>query len=169
MDVQVAPPPKAPAAAIKNPPTKGPGPGAVRKSVAMDWGEMILAFVAKGRINKAAIFDRKGKCMSTSPDLKIPQDEVISVVRCLDAEFVSLNKPHFGLFFGEDRFICFRADKSTVIGLTKTAFFVAHMCDDVLIFAFSDMLEESNVSCLAEVWTFAREVRSRMDLSAFIG
>lgn len=140
-----------------------------KQTGAMDWVEMVSKLISKGRVKQAAIFDIKGKCLSASKDLIIPQDEVLSVVRVLDSEFALLNKPQFGLFFGELRYICFRADKSTVLGLTQNDFFVAHKCDDILIFAFCDIKTESEVSCIGEVWTFAREVKSRMEISTFIG
>jgi len=136
---------------------------------AMDWVQIIGGFIAKGRVKRAAVFDRGGKCLTSSKELKIPQDEVISVVRCMDTEFVGLNKPHFGLFFGEDRYLCFRADKKTIIGLTRVEFFVAHIYEDIVIFAFADLEADTNVSCIGEVWTFAREVRSKMELEALIG
>lgn len=154
---------------LVTPVSPAPGPAGQKSLGEMNWTELNNYFIGKGKVNRAAIFDRKGKNLACSPGLQIPEDEVITIIRCLDSICKGLDRPHFALFFGDARFLCFRPTTRTMIGRTRADFFVAHLCDDVIIFAFSPLLQESNISCIGEVWTFAREVQSRMEISAFIG
>ncbi|KAK3089174.1 hypothetical protein FSP39_001458 [Pinctada imbricata] len=151
-------------------PIKPPVPVQVQvKPEKMNWIQLMQYFVGKGKITRAALYDKKGKLLAANEDPKIPQDEIISITKCLDTNYVVLNKPHFGLFFGDERYLCFRAAENTIIGRTADDFFVAHACEDVVIIAFTRIVVEPKFSCLGEVWTFARELRSRMEISAFIG
>lgn len=135
----------------------------------MDWTDMMNLFVGKGRVKRAAIYDLKGKCLAASDDPNIPQDEIISIVRCLNEKYVVLNKPIFALFFEEERYVCFHATPNTIVGRTVSDFFVAYRCDDFVIIAFADIIVNPKFSCIGEVWTFGSEIRSRMEISAFIG
>lgn len=154
---QAASPPVSPS----NPPSK---------PARMNWDEMMKYFVGKGKIKRAAIFDLKGKRLaSTETEKHIPSDEATTLCKFLDTEFQGLTQSHFGLFFGETRYICFRVTKNTIVGWTKSDFFVAHLCQDILIMGFATIELEPSFSCIGEVWTFANELRSRMEISAFIG
>lgn len=152
---------------LENPKTPDNPPS---KPARMNWVEMLNYFIGKGKIERAAIFDVKGKCLSSSENERnIPADEAVTICKYLASEFRGLTQPHFGLFFGETRYMCFRVTKNTIIGWTKSDFFVGHICQDVLIIAFSSIEIEPKFSCIGEVWTFANELRSRMEISAFIG
>jgi hypothetical protein len=135
----------------------------------MNWTDMMNLFVGKGHVRRAAIFDLEGKCLAASEDPNIPHDEITSIVRCLNENYAVLNKPIFALFFGEERFVCFRATPNTIVGRTEKDFFVAYRCDEHLIVAFADIIVNPKISCIGEVWTFGNEIRSRMEISAFIG
>lgn len=135
----------------------------------MDWTDMMNIFVGKGHVRRAAIYDLNGKCLAASEDPNIPQEEIISIVRSLNENYVVLNKPIFALFFGEERYVCFHATPNTIVGRTAKDFFVAYRCDDFVIIAFADIIVNPKFSCIGEVWTFGSELRSRMEISAFIG
>lgn len=135
----------------------------------MDWTEMMNIFVGKGHVRRAAIYDLNGKCLAASEDPNIPQEEIISIVRSLNENYVVLNKPIFALFFSEERYVCFHATPNTIVGRTAKDFFVAFRCDDFVIIAFADIIVNPKFSCIGEVWTFGSELRSRMEISAFIG
>lgn len=139
------------------------------KPARMNWIEMMNYFIGKGKIKRAAIFDLKGKCLASSEKERSIPAEATTIFKYLGTEFKGLTQSHFGLFFGEHRYICFRVTKNTIVGWTKTDFFVGHICQDVLIIAFASIEVEPNFSCIGEVWTFANELRSRMEISAFIG
>jgi hypothetical protein len=140
------------------------------KPARMNWVEMMNYFIGKGKVKRAAIFDLKGKCLSSSEkERSIPADEAVTICKYLGSEFQGLTQPHFGLFFGDIRYMCFRVTKNTIVGWTTTDFFVGHICQDVLIIALATIEMEPNFSCIGEVWTFANELRSRMEISAFIG
>lgn len=153
--------PASPSVSPDNPPSK---------PARMNWKEMMNYFIGKGKIKRAAIFDLKGKCLaSTEKEKLIPSDEATTLSKFLGTEFHGLTQSHFGLFFGETRYICFRVTKNTIVGWTTTDFFVAHLCQDILIMGFASIEVEPSFSCIGEVWTFANELRSRMEISAFIG
>lgn len=135
----------------------------------MEWTDMMNIFVGKGHVRRAAIYDLNGKCLAASEDPNIPQEEIISIVRSLKENYVVLNKPIFALFFGEERYVCFHATPNTIVGRTAKDFFVAYRCDDFVIIAFADIIVNPKFSCIGEVWTFGSELRSRMEISAFIG
>jgi hypothetical protein len=67
----------------------------------------------------SAIFDLKGKCLSSSEkERSIPADEAVTICKYLGSEFQGLTQPHFGLFFGDIRYMCFRVTKNTSKSLT---------------------------------------------------
>ena len=134
----------------------------------MNWVESINYFIGKGKVKKAAIFSDGGKPLATSPDLQIPDQDVLSLMRCVSIPVNIYDRSQFGLFIGQVNYLCFKIDNSTLVGLTKEELFVAHRCDNVLILAFIPVIVETNTSCLGEVWTFAQELKSRMDVSQFV-
>lgn len=140
-----------------------------RKSAAMNYMESIHYFLGKGKVSKAAIFDRGGKPLAGSPDLNISDQEARAISACVSIPVDVYNRTQFGLFIGQINYICFKVDNQTVIGITKDELFVAHHCDDVMILAFIGVsLPETKISCLGEVWTFAQELKSHMEVSNFV-
>jgi hypothetical protein len=135
----------------------------------MNWVESINYFVGKGKVSRAAIYDNGGKPLAGSPDIQIPDQDVRAISACVSIPVNVYHRTRFGLFIGQVRYICFKVDNSTVIGITKDELFVAHHCDNVLILAFVPVtLPESSTSCLGEVWTFAQELKSHMEVSQFV-
>lgn len=134
----------------------------------MNWVELVNNFIQKGTVERAAIFNADGNCLA-STNSSISRDDVIAILRGLKTRMVLGNKANFGLFIDNNRYVCFKADDNTVIGHTVDSLFVANLCDDVVILAFVTVKPETESSCLGEVWTFAQELRTKMEISAFIG
>lgn len=135
----------------------------------MNWVESINYFVGKGKVSRAAIYDSGGKQLAGSPDLQIPDQDVRAISACVSIPVDVYHRIQFGLFIGQVRYICFKVDNRTVIGITKDELFVAHHCDNVMIIAFVPVtLPESSTSCLGEVWTFAEELKSHIEVSQFV-
>lgn len=136
--------------------------------MAMNWVELVNNFIQKGTVERAAIFHSNGSCLA-STNSSISSDDVMAILRGLNTRIVLGNKTNFGLFIENNRYVCFKADDDTVIGHTVDSLFVANRCDDVVILAFVAIKPEAEFSCLGEVWTFAQELRTKMEISAFIG
>lgn len=135
----------------------------------MNYVDSIDHFLGKGKVSKAAIFDRGGKPLATSPDLKISDQEARAISACISIPVDLRRKTQFGLFIGKINYICFKVDNKTVIGVNKDKLFVAHHCDDVMIVAFVRVvLPEGRTSCLCEVWNFAEELKTKLDVSNFM-
>lgn len=135
----------------------------------MSWEESINYFVGKGKISRAAIYDHGGKPLAGSPDMQIPDQDVRAIGHCVNLPVDHFHKVRFGLFIGQVRYICFKVDGKTLIGISREDLFVAHQCDSVMILSYIALaVPESNVSCLGEVWTFAEELKSHMEVSQLI-
>ena len=134
----------------------------------MNWAESINYFLGKGKIRKAAIYSDGGKPLAATQDLQLPDQDVLALMRCVAIPVNIYDRTQFGLFIGQINYLCFKIDNSTLVGLTKEELFVAHSCDNVMIVAFIPIVTETSVSCLGEVWTFAQELKSRMEVSQFV-
>lgn len=140
-----------------------------RKSAAMDYTESIHYFLGKGKVSKAAIFDSGGKMLAGSDDISISDQDARALSACVSIPVDVYHRNQFGLFIGQVHYICFKVDNQTVIGLTKDELFVGHHCDNVLIVAYIPVnIPDTKVSCLGEVWTFAEELKSHMEVSTFV-
>jgi len=135
----------------------------------MSWEESINYFVGKGKINRAAIYDTGGKPLAGSEDLQVSDQDVRAVINCVSLPVDKFHKVRFGLFIEHIRYICFKVDERTLIGISREDLFVAHQCDNVLILAYIPLAaQETNVSCLGEVWTFAEELKTHMAVSQLV-
>lgn len=135
----------------------------------MSWDESINYFVGKGKIGKAGIYDTGGKQLAGSENLQVSDQDIRSIEHCVSLPVDKFHKVRFGIFIEQVRYICFKVDSKTLIGVSREDLFVAHMCDNVLILAYIPLgVEETNVSCLGEVWTFAEELKSHMAVSQLV-
>lgn len=137
----------------------------------MSWEESINYFVGKGNVTRAAIYDNGGKPLAGSPDMQISDQDIRAIAHsvALPEDVHVSHRVRFGLFIGQVRYICFKVDSKTMIGISREDLFVAHLCDNVMILAYVMLsLPESNVSCLGEVWTFAEELKSHMAVSHLV-
>ena len=135
---------------------------------AMNWVESINYFMGKGTIQKAAIFDNGGKPLAATQDLQMSDQDARAIKKCVSLPINVYDRTQFGLFIGQIRYLCFKVDSRTMIGVTKEELFVAHLCDDVMILAFVSILVDTSTSCLGEVWTFAQELKSHIEVSTFV-
>ncbi|KAH3832116.1 hypothetical protein DPMN_105483 [Dreissena polymorpha] len=140
-----------------------------RMPAVMNWEESVNYFVSKGNISRVAIYDQGGKPLAGTPDLQFQDGDVRSIYNCVKLPLNVFHKYRFGLFLGAERFICFKVDSLTMIGVSRDSLYVAHLCDNVMILAFVALQgPETRVSCLGEVWTFAQELKSHMEVSQFV-
>ncbi|KAL4236091.1 hypothetical protein ACF0H5_004477 [Mactra antiquata] len=135
----------------------------------MNFEDSINYFVGKGKVSKAAIYDSGGKPLAGTSDMQISDQDVRAIANCVSIPINVYHRIRFGLFIGNVRYICFKVDSQTVIGITKDEIFVAHQCDTVMIIAFVQLAQQkTDVSCLGEVWNFAEELKSHMEVSTFV-
>ncbi|KAL3868640.1 hypothetical protein ACJMK2_041423 [Sinanodonta woodiana] len=134
----------------------------------MNWVDSINYFIGKGKVQKVAIYDCGGKPLAATPELQFADQEVLGIIKCVNIPFNIYSRSQFGLFIGHTKYLCFKADDKTMIGLTEDDLFVAHICDSVMILAFITISVNADISCLGEVWTFAQELRSKMEVSMFV-
>lgn len=146
-----------------------PQPGPIpRTPGAMNWVESIDYFIAKGKVSRAGIFDNGGKELAGTPDLQISDQDARAIKHCVDLPVNIYDRTKFGVFLSQSRYVCLKVDSRTLIGMNKEELFVGHRCDDVLIIAFVPLRVDTSVSCLGEVWTFAEELKSHMEVSQFV-
>jgi len=146
-----------------------PQPAATRVPGVMNWEESINYFVGKGKIQRAAIFEHGGKMLAGTPDMQLSDQDIRAIVHCVGLPLNVFHKFRFGLFIGQVRYVCFKVDDRTMLGVSRDDLFVAHICDNVLILSFVELNKpETDVSCLGEVWTFAQELKSNMDVSQLV-
>lgn len=135
----------------------------------MSLDDSINYFVGKGKVTKAAIYDSGGKPLAAVPDMQVSDQDVRAIANCVSIPINVYHRDRFGLFIGNIRYICFKVDTRTLIGITKEELFVAHQCDTVMIIAFLELnTYETKASCLGEVWNFAEELKSHMEVSTFV-